>query len=357
MSHLVLKPLEAQVANDDLSKTPETNKMAKLEAELRRLIVAVDDRLSMDSADHLRSSLQNQEANWVFPTTGWNPKQLAALAGVAVLLVATGWAGSSAMYSAKLKSQVEDELRPYARELAETVTTIQADLGPRLATAEQLQSDIDSARQELIARDEEFETTITTAQNQLLGIRDTAIDDIERRLTDQSDDLTTTLETFRKRAVELDKGLNEVSQALAAFDHQLPILTENFGKIATKLTESQTIMAKVSEETLALEGLAPPLLATITEHQEGLEAGTKTLVILQTQLEALKGQTMRSSQQLEKVLEQGRLQITDWDNMDRQVDHRKQEIMRTLDVYANSLNSRIREFLDVLNGETVFTGG
>lgn len=346
------------MTHDDLNSAREINKMAKLEDELRRLIVAVDDRLSAEPPDQLKSVLKSPKNAWdQLLGDGWAPKQIAALIAVAVFLVASGWVGSSVFYSSRLKAQVENELRPYAMELSGTVTTIQTDLGPRLKVADELKTEIDRARRDLIARDEEFEATITTAQNQLLGIRDTAIDDIERRLTDQTDDLTSTLEMFRQKAIELDQGLKEVSQALAAFDHQLPVLTQSFGEIASKLSESQAIIDKASKETASLDGLAPPLLATIAEHKDGLEDGTKTLAILQTQLEALKGQTARSSQQLEKVLVQGRDQITDWESMDREVDNRKQEIMDTLDVYADSLNTRVREFLEVLNDEKVFSGG
>jgi archaellum component FlaC len=242
-------------------------------------------------------------------------------------------------------------------ELAETVTTVQTDLAPRLAAADELKIAIDQARRDVIARDEEIETTIVTAQSQLLGIRDSAIDDIERRLTDQTDDLTSMLDMLRERAVELDQGLIEVSQALTAFDHQLPVLTSGFGEVAAQLVESRDILDQVSKDAEKLDGVAPPLLASIAEHQANLEVGTKTLTILQTQLEALKTQTARSSRQLEQVLAQGRGQITSWQDMDRQVDHRKQEIMRNLDLYAESLNSHVREFLEVLNDDTVFTGG
>ena len=345
------------MTHDDLSSTREISKMAKLEEELRRLIVAVDDRLSTEPSDQLRSFSGGQKNLWDLLGRGSTPKQIAALGAAAVFLVAAGWMGSSFFYSSRLKAQVESELRPYAMELSGTVNTIQTDLSPRLKAADELKTEINKARRELIARDEEFETTITTAQNQLLGIRDTAIDDIERRLTDQTDDLTSTLEMFRQKAVQLDQGLKEVSQALAAFDHQLPVLTESFGEIASKLSESQAIIEKASKETALLDGQAPPLLASIAEHKDSLEEGTKTFAILQTQLEALKGQTARSSQQLEKVLVQGRDQITEWENMDREVVNRKQEVMDTLDVYADSLNTRVREFLEVLNDEAVFTGG
>ncbi len=328
--------------------------MTELEGELRRLISAVNDRLpALPSASPPgnQSNLSNR------PKKGWDRSQIAAVAGMATLLITAGFAGSSLFYSSRLKAQVEGELRPYAVELADTVTTIQTDLTPRLAEADDLKAEIDRARRDLIARDEDLETTLATAESQLLGIRDSAIDDIERRLTDQTDDLTSMLDVFRQRAVELDQGLNEITQVLAAFDHQLPLLTDGFGDVAGKLVESRTLVEKVSEQAATLDGIAPPLLATIAEHQNGIEAGTKTLAILQTQLEALKGQTARSRRQLEQVLAQGRGQISSWEDMDRQVDNRKQEIMRNLDLYADSLNSRVREFLEVLNNETVFTGG
>ena len=231
------------------------------------------------------------------PSQGWDIGQIGAVAGLAVLLVTAGWAGSSMFYTNQLKAQIEDELRPYAMELAETVTNIQTDLAPNMAAADELRIEINEARRDLIARDEEIEATIATAQSQLLGIRDSAIDDIERRLTDQTDDLTSMLDEARKRAVELDRGLNEVGQALAAFEHQLPVLTDKFGKITATLVENQSKVKKVDQETKTLNGVAPLLLETIAEHQSGVEAGTKTLAILQTQLEALKTQTARSSRQ------------------------------------------------------------
>lgn len=345
------------MADDDQNAKRDIKKMVQLEGELKRLISAVDDRLPLISTDRPSAPLKSRGKLWEVPAKDWDLSQAAALAGIAALLVVAGWAGSSVFYSSHLKTQVEDELRPYAVELAETVTTIQTDLAPRMAAADELKIEIDQARRDLITRDEDIETTIATAQSQLLGIRDGAIDDIERRLTDQTDDLTSMLDMSRQRAVDLDHGLNEVSQALAAFDHQLPVLTDSFGEVAAKLVESRTIVDRVSEEAVALDGVAPPLLETIAEHQTNLNTGKKTFAILQTQLEALKGQTARSSRQLEQVLAEGRGQITSWKDMDRQVDHRKQEVMRNLDLYADSLNNHMREFLDVLNDETVFTGG
>ncbi len=339
------------------STNRDIKKMAKLEGELRRLISAVDDRLPIVPTGRPRSSFDSRKKTWGVSAEDWGAGQVAAVAGIAALLVTAGWAGSSVFYGSRLKVQVEHELRPYAQELAGTVTAIQTDLGPRLAAADELKAAIDQARRDLVARDEEFQTTITTAQGQLLGIRDAAIEDIERRLTDQTDDLTSTLEMIRQRAVDLDQGLTEAGQALAAFEHQLPVLTGGFSEIAATMVENRTLLDKASEEAAILDGMAPPLIATIADHQSDLEAGTKTLAVLQTQLEALKGQTTGLSRQLEKVLAQGRDQITTWKDMDQQVDSRKQEVMRTLDVYASSLNSRVREFLEVLNNETVFTGG
>lgn len=347
----------AELTDKDQSAKRDIKKMAQLESELKRLISAVDTRLPIAPPEHPKWLIQSKKKTFGLPENGWEFSHIAAIAGIAALLVTAGWAGSSLFYTGRLKAQVENELRPYALELAGTVTTIQTDLTPRLAAADELKAEIDQARRDLVTRDEDIETTIATAQSQLLNIRDTAIDDIERRLTDQTDDLTSMLDMLRQRAIELDEGLNEVTQALAAFDHQLPVLTDGFGEVAGELVQSRTLLERVSEEAATLDGVAPPLLATIVEHQNGLEAGTKTLAILRTQLEALKGQTARSSRQLEQVLAQGRGQVTSWEDMDRQVDNRKQEIMRSLDLYADSLNSRVREFLEVLNDETVFTGG
>lgn len=331
--------------------------MTQLENELRRLIVAVNERLPASQPEHPKWLIRRKQRAWDFSEFDWDIGHVAVAAGVAAFLFTAGWLGAGIFYDNRVKTQVEQELRPYAVELANTVTSIQTDLTPSLAAADELKAEIDQARRDLVTRDEEIESTIVTAQSQLLGIRDSAIDDIERRLTDQTDDLTTMLDKARTRAVELDQGLNEVSQALAAFNDQLPVLTEGFTELASMLVENQAMLDKASEDVAALDGVAPPLLDTVVEHQKDIEAGTKTLAILQTQLEALKGQTARSSRQLEQVLAQGRGQITNWEDMDRQVDNKKQEIMRSLDLYADSLNSRVREFLEVLNNETVFTGG
>ncbi len=345
------------MADIEQSTNLDVEKMAKLEGELLRLISAVDDRLPIAPPARPRPSFGSRKKTWSDYVEDWGPAQFGAVAGMAALLVTAGWVGSGVFYSSRLKAQVEQEIRPYAVELAGTVTSIQTDLGPRLAAADELKGAIDQARLELVARGEEFENTITKAQGQLLGIRDAAIEDIERRLTDQTDDLTSTLEMIRQRAIELDQGLVEAGAVLAAFDRQLPALTDGFSKVTATLAENRTLLNKTSEEAAILGDMAPPLIETIAGHKSDLEAGTKTLAVLQTQLEALKGQTTGLSQQLEKVLAEGQDQITSWEAMGQQVGSRKREVMRTLDVYADSLNSRVREFLDVLNNETVFTGG
>jgi chromosome segregation ATPase len=345
--------LGAALTDEHQGTARAIKRMTQLENELKRLISAVDDRLPSLGQARPAGRGKAQAA----PKPGRHGGRMVALAAVAVLSATAGFAGSSLVYAHRLQAQVEKELRPYAMELASTVTTIQTELAPNMAAADDLKAEIDRARRDLIARDQTLEATMATAESQLLSIRDAAIDDIERRLTDQTDDLTSMLDMSRKRAVELDQRLDEVGEALSAFDHQLPVLADGFSEVAAELVENRTVLDRVAEEAVALDAMAPPLLATIAEHQTGLEQGMKTLAVLQTQLENLKGQAARSSRQLEQALAQGQGRIDSWDDMDRQVGVRKQEVLRTLDLYADSLNSRVREFLEVLNNEAVFTGG
>lgn len=333
-------------------------RMKKLEGELHRLVAAVDSRLSEPPAPRSPiSQLKREKISWFEAVKGLDLHHVAAFGGLAVLLFTAGWAGSSAFYSSRLQSQVENELRPYAEELAATVASIQTDLAPRMAIADELKSEIDQARRDLLTRDEELAATITEAQTQLLGIRDTAIDDIERRLSDQTDDLNVMLEASRQRAAELDQGLDDVAQAMAAFDRQLPILTENFSEVAGALMQNREKLDSTAEDMASLDGQAPALLSNLDDHRVAIDTGTKTLTILQAQLEALKSQTARSSQQLDQVLSEGRSRITAWEGADREIAGRKEDIMRNLDHYADSLNARVREFIEALNIETTFTGG
>lgn len=340
-----------QTADHDIGR------MKKLEGELERLIVAVEAKISAMPPERRPLDKAARRGIWGGSRPSWDLHHVAAAIGIAALLMTAGWAGASLLYSSRLQAQVEENLRPYAAELADTVGTIQTDLAPRMAIADELKAEIDQARRDLLARDEELKATLSAAEGQLLGIRDAAIDDIERRLSDQTDDLSTMLTMFRQRAVDLDRGLEEIGQALAAFDHQLPVLTDGFGEVAAKLVEYRTIVDQTSADATALQSQTPALLAEIDRHRLTLGNGTKTLAILQTQLEALKTQTARSSRQLDQVLVEGRTRVASWESTDREIDTRKQNIMRDLDHYADSLNSRVREFLEVLNNETAFTGG
>lgn len=344
------------MSGTDVTKAHDIGRMKKLEGELQRLITAVDARLSEAPAPR-RTAETREEMAWLYALKGWDIYHVAAVAGLAGLLFAAGWAGSSLFYGSRLKVQVENELRPYAAELADTVATIQTDLTPRMAVADELKVEIDKARRDLLARDEELDTTITEAQSQLLSIRDSSIDDIERRLSDQTDDLSLMLEASRERAVELDQGLDDVAQALAAFDRQLPVLTDGLGEVAEALMKNRERLDIVANETANLDGQAPPLLENLAAHRTALDDGTQTLTILQAQLEALKTQTARSSQQLDHVLTEGRSRIADWEGVDREIAGRKEDIMRNLDHYADNLNARVREFIDALNIEPTFTGG
>lgn len=347
----------------DQADQHDLGRMKKLETELQRLVAAVDARLAEPKPHHQPaarspSAKSREDMAGLLSLEGFDRRHLAAAAaGLAVLLFTAGWAGSSLFYSSRLQHQVESELRPYASELAGTVATIQTDLAPRMAVADELKAEIDQARRDLLAGDEELGVTITEAQNQLLGIRDEAIDDIERRLSDQTDDLSMMLEASRKRAVELDQGLDDIAQALAAFDRQLPVLTEGFSEVVAGLQEGRTWLDKTAEQMASLDGQAPAVLETIGEHRTALDDSTETLAILQTQLDALKTQTVRSSEQLDQVLSEGRGRIADWEGVDREIASRKENIMRNLDQYADSLNARVREFIEALNVETTFTGG
>ena len=345
------------MSGNDESNAHALARMKKLEGELQRLIAAVDMRLSERPLNRRPITARREEASWLDSASGLQFHHIAAIAGVAMLLFASGWAGSSLFYGSRLKAQVENELRPYAAELANTVTTIQTDLAPQLAAADELRAEIDQARRDLLSGDEELDTTITEAQSQLLSIRDSAIDDIERRLSDQTDDLSVMLEASRKRASELDQGLDDIAQALAAFDRQLPTLADGLGTVAEGLLENQNTLDSMAEDMASLDGKAPPLLNSLDEHRLALDNGSKTLTILQAQLEALKTQTTRSSQQLDKVLSEGRSRIASWESADRDIAGRKDDIMRNLDHYADSLNARVREFIEALNIEPTFTGG
>ncbi len=347
----------ATVSETGPSSAHDITRMKKLEGELQRLVAAVDARLADRPAPRRPIANAGNDMPWLDAVKGWDVHHMAAVAGLAVLLFTAGWAGSSLFYGSRLTHQVEDELRPYAEELADTVATIQTDLAPRMAIADDLKAEIDQARRDLLARDEELSSTITEAESQLLSIRDSAIDDIERRLSDQSDDLTIMLDTSRKRAAELDQGLDDVAQALAAFDRQLPLLADGFGEVAAGLVSSRETLDIAAENLTSLDGQTPLLLENLNEDRMALDNGTKTLTILQAQLEALKTQTTRSSQQLDQVLTEGRNRITDWEGVDREIATRKESIMHNLDQYADSLNARVREFIEALNVETTFTGG
>lgn len=347
----------ATVSGTGRSGEHDFARMKKLEGELQRLVAAVDARLSERPAPRRPIGKPKADLPLLDAIKDFDLHHMAAIAGLAALLFTAGWAGSSLFYGSRLTYQVEDELRPYAEELADTVATIQTDLAPHMAVADDLKAEIDKARRDLLARDEELGVTITEAQSQLLGIRDSAIDDIERRLSDQSDDLNIMLETSRKRAAELDQGLDDVAQALAAFDRQLPLLTDGFGEVAAGLMSSRETLSMATENLANLDGQTPPLLESLDGHRMALDNGTKTLTILQAQLEALKTQTTRSSQQLDKVLTEGRNRIKDWEGVDREIVTRKDGIMRNLDQYADSLNARVREFIEALNVEPTFTGG
>jgi chromosome segregation ATPase len=347
----------AIVGSADQANEQAIKRMKRLEGELERLLAAVDARLSEPSGPRRPIVTTRAETSWLETVSAWDMHHLAAVGGLAMLLFTTGWGGSSLFYSSRLTAQVERELRPYAEELAETVATIQTDLAPRLAVADELKAEIDQARLDLLARDEELDATITEAQSQLLAIRDSAIDDIERRLSDQTDDLNVMLEASRQQAVELDQGLKDVALGLAAFDRQLPVLTEGFGELATGLMQNRERLDRTEEEMAGLDSDAPALLESLDRHRTALDGGAKSLAILQAQLEALKTQTTRSSQQLDQVLSEGRSRVADWEGADRDIANRKEEIMRSLDHYADNLNARVREFIEAINIEPTFTGG
>ncbi|MEM7041786.1 MAG: hypothetical protein AAF543_03135 [Pseudomonadota bacterium] len=335
----------------------DIGRMKRLEGELQRLVAAVDSRLSEQPPMRRPIVTADDELTWQDMVTRWSGRQVATIFGLGALLFTSGWVGAGLYYSSLIQHQVENELRPYAEELAGTVATIQTDLAPRMAIADELKAEIDQARRDLLGRDDELEATITEAQSQLLNIRDSAIDDIERRLSDQTDDLSLMLEASRQRAVELDQGLGDVTQALAAFDRQLPMLTDGFDDVATGLVQAREVMDAVTQEVASLDGKAPTFLDTLDKHRLALDNGTKTLTIVQAQLEALKTQTTRSSQQLDQVLIEGRGRIEAWEDADREIATRKEGIMRNLDHYADSLNARVREFIEALNVEPTFTGG
>ena len=345
------------MSETDQASAHDLGRMKRLEGELQRLIAAVDARMTEAPTPRRGAAGPKDGPARLIDPKSWDIHHMAALAGLAALLVTAGWAGSSLFYGSRLELQVEDKLRPYAAELADTVAMIQTDLAPRMAIADELKAEIDQARRDLLARDEELDATITEAQSQILSIRDSAIDDIERRLSDQTDDLNMMLEASRQRAVELDQGLDDVARALAAFDRRLPVLTNGLDDVAAGLEKSRENLDGAAEHMAVLDGRTPPLVASLEEHRRALDTGTKTLTILQAQLEALKTQTARSSQQLDQVLTEGRGRIEDWESVDREIASRKDDIMRNLDHYADSLNARVREFIEALNVEPTFTGG
>ena len=100
-------------------------------------------------------------------------------------------------------------------------------------------------------------------------------------------------------------------------------------------------MDAVAQEVASLDGKAPTYLDSLDKHRLALDTGSKTLSIVQAQLEALKTQTTRSSQQLDQVLTEGRGRIEAWEDADREIASRKEGIMRNLDHYADSLNARV----------------
>jgi hypothetical protein len=335
----------------------ELQRIKQLETELERLIVAVDQRLKTAPANAGEETADAPPTMLAWLRQGLTPKRgLAVLAGGSALLL-LGWFGASRYYETRLAYAVQAELRPFTMELDAVIANIDADMALRLQAAEEARTEVARAYEDVVARQDSFDAAVADAEQRLAAAGQSAAAAIEQRLGAETGELATKLDGFEQRAAEVDQGFTAVGQRLTVLREQLPTLADGVSALDAALLQSRTAFDQASAEIDALKEGLPALVTTLAEQRAASAEKDKTLQSLEQQIAALKGRAMSSTETLEEVAGEGEAKAARWQAMDQEITSRQEQVIRNLDLYAESLKTRVREFLDVLNGETLASDG
>jgi hypothetical protein len=302
-----------------------------------------------------------------------------------------GLLGASYFYEGRLTAQLDRQLASFKEDVERRVAGLGQSRNAGIAPAGRPDGQLLALRDELTGNVRQFSAVMADTIDAMDALRQNAIGELERRLDQRAGDIARRLGDLHQRADLLDRGLDQVSKQLAAFERRLPELGQRLNRGSAHLQQAEPAFASTSKDLADLQsqgvwlagpiwqgGLEPVSLghaitdevfaATVAkadfaaprggdaidraraEAMRRLEAEKAAAIkavsgARQEHLRRLAGEVTAIRAELDRT--RARL-IAGWQAMDRRTGDRHREMLASLDEYAAKIETQVSGFVRAL---------
>jgi DNA repair exonuclease SbcCD ATPase subunit len=236
----------------------DARRLEQLESQIERLIGLADGIIRRSEPVEAESSVRHDHHG------SWGR----AVAGlVAMLLVIGGGIGVGYRMQAGFEEQLAQMQERHDRQLA----MLRSELGSRVAATERMQDRFGELHAELRSNVDDFSALMTESVTSMLTLGNSAIDELERRLTGQGSEIGKILDRSRERATSFDEGLDRLGDQLVALGRRVAALRPDLDRLEGELSEARADLGQAVAEVGAVADLAPELAAWTERERAGLE--------------------------------------------------------------------------------------
>ncbi len=219
-----------------------------------------------------------------------------------LLLVGSGLLAGVYLYDARLAHQVGQEVGRHVAGLQESITRAESNLAAGMAAFQQESERVSRLQSELAAESSELRAMIRESLQAMAKLGDTALADLEERLTQETNAVADLVGRLEVRGAALDRALHETGSDLAAVQQRLPETRQSLAALEQGLDEGRTSLARTVEGLGTLQSAVPDLSEQVDAERAGLETaiGDKRQVLasLEEQLTGLRGELEASGERL-----------------------------------------------------------
>jgi predicted nucleic acid-binding Zn-ribbon protein len=280
------------------------------------------------------------------------PLWLLALAGP--LLLGAGWAGATYYYDVRIATQVQDQLQRQTERLDQVVAEVADGLAARAETVQQLDEAVTAAQRDLAAHSASFDARVAEALAKLPRSGGVAAAGAPA-----DGAAAAALAGVQARLDALQESLAMAEQAMAPASDRVTGLVAQIEALGGRLAEAEAQLERGSAALAGLDERLPALLAKL-DDDPALDQKVATLDELDEKIATLT-QTIGSSHaeaaDVQRQLDAGRAKVARWEAMDQELSQRQSELLGNLDRYAESLEGRVREFMQILDQGAALNGG
>jgi hypothetical protein len=302
-----------------------------------------------------------------------------------------GLLGATWFYEGRLGTQLDRQLAAFKEDVERRVAGLEPGRNAGVNLTGRAEGQLLALRDELTGNVREFSAVMADAIGAMNALRQNAIVELERRLDHRAGDIARRLGDLHQRADLLDRGLDQVSKQLAAFERRLPELGHRLDRKDARLHPATPALARTAKDLAEVpaqgflvagptwqSGLEPislghantdgvfaytvekPDLVTLSDRDAIDRAEAQALRQLEAERAAAIAALSRARQEHLEVLagevaamrsELDRTRaglIAGWQTMDRTAGKRQRELLASLDAYAGKIEAQVGGFVRAL---------